>query len=207
MYPLSIHFLQGFKAAYARNNKSKTKKHLRCFPQCKLSGHSTTGFCGREIRIQVTSGSIGNDELKANLLILGGLRCNLEAGRCLVGQTYSQSAITALIDDHNMIQGSPIAQRGKYYGLYMLSPPATRMGWNYLHSSNLSQRASCHLFEVRGLCGFSHALSLCSHSNPCQHAFFESRSSKGELLSNHSVATWSGSKPIYLCELLHVFSI
>ena len=40
---------QRFCDQYKRNNKAKGRKNLRCFPDCRRSGHVKTGYCGRGI--------------------------------------------------------------------------------------------------------------------------------------------------------------
>ena len=72
---LEVQFCHGFKDSYIRNNKSKNKKHVRCFPQCNTAGHSIKGFCGQGVRIKVASELLDSEELKERLTTLGGLRC------------------------------------------------------------------------------------------------------------------------------------
>lgn len=38
---------------YQRNNKSEHSKRLRCFPDCSLKGHQSSGFCGRSIVVRL----------------------------------------------------------------------------------------------------------------------------------------------------------
>jgi hypothetical protein len=38
-----VSLLNKFKTRYARNNKSKTKKNMRCFPHCSHAGHKEKG--------------------------------------------------------------------------------------------------------------------------------------------------------------------
>ena len=44
-----------FQAIYVRNNKSKTKKNMRCFPQCVKTGHTYTSFCGNAAHVRLDS--------------------------------------------------------------------------------------------------------------------------------------------------------
>jgi hypothetical protein len=102
-YDLNVQFSHGFKPSYIRNNKSKAKKHMRCFPHCKESGHTTSGFCGQGVQISCSSEAFDSEELKERLLVLGELRCSLEQQRCVVGQEYPYSTIQGFIDDHHII--------------------------------------------------------------------------------------------------------
>jgi hypothetical protein len=43
-----------FRSFYKRNNKAKGRKNLRCFPDCRATGHITTGYCGRPVEAEVT---------------------------------------------------------------------------------------------------------------------------------------------------------
>ena len=45
-------FVTQFNTHYARNNKSRWQKNLRCFPSCNQAGHCSTGFCGGEVKAQ-----------------------------------------------------------------------------------------------------------------------------------------------------------
>jgi hypothetical protein len=121
---LEVQFCHGFKGSYIRNNKSKNKKHMRCFPQCNTAGHTTKGFCGQGVRIKVASELLDSEQIKERLTSFGGLRCmcNLDQRLCVAGQVYSQSAIKSLVDDHNLIQGSPVAFRGKFSSVYDFRP-------------------------------------------------------------------------------------
>ena len=40
---------------YLRNNKADGEKNIRCFPQCKSSGHCRIGFCGSSICCVLTA--------------------------------------------------------------------------------------------------------------------------------------------------------
>ena len=51
---VSIAFRDELKGEYKRNNKSKGRKHLRCFPDCKPGGHVDNNYCGRPITVDVT---------------------------------------------------------------------------------------------------------------------------------------------------------
>ena len=44
---------QRFCDHYKRNNKAKGRKNLRCFPDCRLTGHVKTGYCGRPVICEV----------------------------------------------------------------------------------------------------------------------------------------------------------
>jgi hypothetical protein len=40
-----------FSTVYARNNKAKNAKHMRCFPSCASSGHVASSFCGSSVSV------------------------------------------------------------------------------------------------------------------------------------------------------------
>jgi hypothetical protein len=45
---------QHFCDHYKRNNKGKGRKNLRCFPDCRSTGHVKTGYCGRPVACEVS---------------------------------------------------------------------------------------------------------------------------------------------------------
>jgi hypothetical protein len=54
---------QRFCDHYKRNNKAKGRKNLRCFPDCRLTGHVKTGYCGRPATCEVTYDAIAAKNL------------------------------------------------------------------------------------------------------------------------------------------------
>jgi hypothetical protein len=40
-----------FSTVYARNNKAKNAKHMRCFPTCAASGHVASSFRGSSVSV------------------------------------------------------------------------------------------------------------------------------------------------------------
>ena len=51
---ISVAYLDEFREEYQRNNKAKGRKHLRCFPQCRIGGHVDNNYCGRPVNVEVT---------------------------------------------------------------------------------------------------------------------------------------------------------
>jgi hypothetical protein len=51
------HFTNEFCAAYLRNNRSGGRKNVRCFPSCSPGGHSSSGFCGEKLTLELVKGS------------------------------------------------------------------------------------------------------------------------------------------------------
>jgi hypothetical protein len=45
---------QHFCDYYKRNNKGKGRKNLRCFPDCRTTGHVETGYCGRPVIVDIS---------------------------------------------------------------------------------------------------------------------------------------------------------
>jgi hypothetical protein len=45
---------QHFCEYYKRNNKGKGRKNLRCFPDCRTTGHVATGYCGRPVIVDIS---------------------------------------------------------------------------------------------------------------------------------------------------------
>ena len=62
---VSIDFKDKLRDYYQRNNKAKGRKHLRCFPGCKQSGHVDNNYCGRPVLVDVTYRMSGASGLQA----------------------------------------------------------------------------------------------------------------------------------------------
>ena len=53
-----------FSAAYARNNKAKNAKRMRCFPACAPCGHIVRGFCGSNVSLLASASDDGPTDLQ-----------------------------------------------------------------------------------------------------------------------------------------------
>ena len=62
---VSARFAAGTRFAdhYKRNNKTKGRKNLRCFPDCRLAGHVKTGYCGRPVECDIPVLIVAHDDL------------------------------------------------------------------------------------------------------------------------------------------------
>jgi hypothetical protein len=149
---LDVHlqFTSTFNSSYVRNNKSKAKKHVRCFPRCCAAGHSDTQFCGESVGVKVTSNEISSEELKS-LHIFGCFISHKDAPICNVGQTLSKSGLSSLVQAKHMISGSPLEICGVFSGTFDLSSNNGALGlngWNYLNSTNQTRGQTCHAFQA-----------------------------------------------------------
>jgi hypothetical protein len=50
---------------YARNNKAKNAKHMRCFPGCASAGHVASSFCGSSVSLVASPSETVPADLKA----------------------------------------------------------------------------------------------------------------------------------------------
>jgi hypothetical protein len=141
---IDVQFTNEFNTTYARNNKSKLKKNVRCFPQCCEIGHSSSQFCGQSVNVKLTSDTLSQQDLKS-LLILGCFGCNKDAPPCVVGENLPESELRSIIHATNMIQGTPITAGGVFSGTFVISSSS---GWNYLNSVNQTRGQACHTFQV-----------------------------------------------------------
>ena len=92
-----------FARLYARNNKSKTKKNMRCFPHCCANGHREKGFCGTAIRTRVSGGGLTRDEI-SKLVVVGGIKCDEENPWCAVGDIVDESSLAELVVTLQVLQ-------------------------------------------------------------------------------------------------------
>jgi hypothetical protein len=142
---VDIELVPSFESGYSRNNKSKLKKHLRCFPSCSLSGHVHRGFCGNSVHIKVSSSVLSNSELKS-LIIVGGIRCSIDKPATVVGASLESAAFGSFLEKNKLLQGLPIYQSGEFANVFEISPG--RQGWNYLADINRCRGKACHSFWV-----------------------------------------------------------
>lgn len=77
-----------FAKSYARNNKSKTRKNLLCFPACHLEGHRQKSFCGSSVTCRISRSS-------SSILVVGALTPIAEPRICGVGETISSTKLFA----------------------------------------------------------------------------------------------------------------
>jgi hypothetical protein len=68
----------GFCGQYKRNNKAKGVKNLRCFPDCRATGHVKTGYCGRSIECKITYDAASTQNL--DILAFCELRSRFTGG-------------------------------------------------------------------------------------------------------------------------------
>jgi hypothetical protein len=68
---VDICFANEFRELYARNNKSKLRKNMRCFPQCLASGHTENNFCGCGVRVVVSSSTFSAFEVSDHCDVSG----------------------------------------------------------------------------------------------------------------------------------------
>jgi hypothetical protein len=141
---VDVLFINDFSSCYVRNNKSKVKKNVRCFPLCHPTGHIESQFCGQSVRIKVASQTLGNQDLRS-LLVLGCFCSNKDDPLCDPGKVYPQTNLQTIIHAHNMIQGSPVTVGGIFSDTFSIS---SRSGWNYLNSVNQTRGQACHDFQV-----------------------------------------------------------
>jgi hypothetical protein len=62
-----------FYGSYKRNNKAKSKKNLRCFPDCRPNGHQKNGYCGRPVIVEVVYDTASTKDL--DFMAFCELRC------------------------------------------------------------------------------------------------------------------------------------
>ena len=103
---MDLEVVNDFKPRYARNNKSKTKKNMRCFPHCSHAGHKEKGFCGSPIwiKMSLSPGEASSDE--ANYEVFGGIRCDEEEPWCTVGAKIDESQLLELESTKEVIRGT-----------------------------------------------------------------------------------------------------
>jgi hypothetical protein len=143
---VEIQFEHEFKALYARNNKSKFKKNMRCFPQCLDHGHTENSFCGNAVQFRLSSSTLSDAELKS-LIVLGGIRCSKEAAPMDVGGNIEHGALEPFMAMHGLIRGTSVFSHGEFTNECMVFP-GTRKGWNYLWNNNKGRGKVCHYFWV-----------------------------------------------------------
>jgi hypothetical protein len=84
---VGLELINDFTTLYARNNKSKIKTNMRCFPHCCASGHKENGFCGSPIRVKINSmGSVVRPDELPSLIMVGGINCDEESPWCATGR-------------------------------------------------------------------------------------------------------------------------
>jgi hypothetical protein len=157
---VQLDLINPFSAAYVRNNKSKTKKNMRCFPQCCAAGHNMKGFCGMPIRMRVSSCLLDRAEL-GSLTMLGGIQCDKEKRVCTVGDLIDVRTLEQCLESNELIKGTPVAYCGDFSGVYEISP-GTRKGWTYNWNNNSCRGKVCHYFSV-----------LCFRHSPSNPGFLE----------------------------------
>ena len=187
---VGMQYLNAFKAAYTRNNKSKKKKKMRCFPDCTVGGHCMEHFCGQGVRVQVES-------TEANSFhVLGCFRCNREQLLFVVGQEYQWSSLRSFIEENSMVEGKP----GSVPGTFDILPGSG--GWNYMYSANSTRGKACHSFQT--FCFQS------SHVEPgglllcvgcCTSPLFSISSTKRSKKKCGVSQHWAGSTPASLKEV------
>jgi hypothetical protein len=143
---VQMDIINPFSSAYVRNNKSKTKKNMRCFPQCCESGHNMKGFCGMPIRMRVSSVVCDKEQL-GSLMVLGGIQCNKKKVACTIGTEIHETKVTEFCETNELIQGTTVAHCGEFSGMYVISP-GTRKSWNYAWNTDNCRGRVCHFFSA-----------------------------------------------------------
>jgi hypothetical protein len=131
-----------FTTRYARNNKSKTKKNMRCFPHCCPEGHRANGYCGSPIWAKIGSpgsltGSFDSEELKS-FVVVGGIQCNEDPAWCSFGSVINETEIGV----QEVVVGTPDED-----GVFEISP-GNRKGWAYAWNANSFRGTAQHKFWI-----------------------------------------------------------
>jgi hypothetical protein len=129
---------------YVRNNKSKTTKNMRCFPQCLPAGHTDRHFCGCPVEARIIAPALSNKE---ELLVFGGIWCAIAEMPFVIGQKVKMEALTSYAESNGMTQGFWATGGGETRNVYAIFPGMSS-GWNYLWNTNQGRGKVCHFFSV-----------------------------------------------------------
>jgi hypothetical protein len=129
-----VRFVSKFRGLYARNNKSKLKKNMRCFPQCLGAGHTERAFCGCAMQVELVSSMFTSAELKS-MVVIGGIRCSMEPLPLEVGHKIDKQDLEAFLAEHGFTAGYDSRAVASGQNAFLIFP-GTRQGWNYLWNNN-----------------------------------------------------------------------
>jgi hypothetical protein len=170
---LELTICNKFAEIYLRNNKSKTKKNMRCFPHCGDDGHRDQGFCGSPVSVSVSDGSKVNSQDLASLVVFGGIHCSIQQPACVVGQLIDEKDLPSFAESNSLLSGTHM--HVPFKGEFSISP-GRRKGWTYMWNNNRGRGKVCHYFWV---CAFKKSAGgslVCVGC--CQSSGFEVCSSK-----------------------------
>ena len=166
--PTSMSFGCGFSDGYARNNKAKSSKNMRCFPDCCHNGHISNGFCGQDVVISVPKSAVDPqyhallaDPSRAFAVAQFSPICQEGACSISVGQTVPVSSVEPMIFGSGGENDMQHYYRG---GLSSPSPdsltvsikPLRARSWRCVWSICVLRCALCALRSC------SHSRSVCS---------------------------------------------
>jgi hypothetical protein len=144
MAEATLEICNAFAVMYQRNNKSKIKKNMRCFPRCAEAGHREKGFCGNSIHLNITSSVLSSEELRT-CVVLGGLHCDLDEVWCKAGATVENSYLEMLVKNPDVLQGTAVMSSGSFTNQFRISP-SNNKGWSYMTNTNKCRGKVCHKF-------------------------------------------------------------
>jgi hypothetical protein len=144
-----------FAEHYARNNKAKGRKNLRCFPDCRPSGHVKTGYCGRPVVCEITydSADVEGVDLMA-FCEFRPVNDNNTLNRVRVGHSYPLTEIHGNTAGENRDRWFP--------GAILKSAPSdslttqtrtfafnqSNQGWHYAWQSHKMTRNTKHELHI-----------------------------------------------------------
>ena len=183
---VSARFAAGTRFAdhYKRNNKTKGRKNLRCFPDCRLAGHVKTGYCGRPVECDVTYDAVAANDL--NIMAFCEFLDDGKPGTT-VGRTFQFSEIVTNSrgTGHNpgdsalhpwfpgaVIASSIDSQKGLVNTQFAFNK--AKQGWHYAwqshgprgHGSGRSTKHTLHIFILAGHKTSSLFTCVCELSSP-----------------------------------------
>jgi len=146
MQVMKMEFLEEFKPEYQRNNKRKGRKHLRCFPRCKVGGHVDNNFCGRPVSVEVTfkmpTNSVAWSE---NLVSFVEFRPLENRPAIMQGQS------TAVIGEHwipGLVSAVQIADAKENLYKAQIEFNSDQKTWQYLWQSHRMTANTPHVLDV-----------------------------------------------------------
>jgi hypothetical protein len=172
---------QRFCDHYKRNNKAKGRKNLRCFPDCRTSGHVKTGYCGRPVTAEVSYDAVAAKDL--DLMAFCEFRPNdPEPSGTHLGNTYAFADIITRSrgTGHNpgdkalhpwfpgsVMQSNIDGDKGQVRTLFSFNKG--NQGWHYAWQSHRMTRATqheLHIFILAGSKNSSFFTCVCELSSP-----------------------------------------
>jgi hypothetical protein len=183
---ISAKFCDGHRFCdhYKRNNKAKGRKNLRCFPDCRTTGHVKTGYCGRPVVCEVAydCGAAANLELMAFCEFRPSGDSETPCGGVALGNTF---AFPDIIErsrgtGHNpgdkalhpwfpgsVLKSSVNTDASKVETAFSFNKG--NQGWHYAWQSHRMTRATkheLHIFILAGTKGSIMFTCVCELSSP-----------------------------------------